>query len=246
MHVRVVWRVAAIAGVTVWGLLCLQVLRLGRRADVPRVAALQRAWARRLLRIVGARLSVRGEPGPCELLVTNHLSYVDILVLSAQVDAVFVAKSEIASWPIAGTLCRTVGTLFVDRERRRVLPEVVQAVAAAAREGRTVVVFPEGTSTDGSHVLPFKPSLLEAAAREGWRVGWAALRYRTGEGGPPASEAICWWRDMTLLPHLRRLLALPGFEAELTFGETLVADPDRKRLAGLLWHAVRAQVASAP
>ena len=243
---RVAWRLCAIAGVTGWGLLRARVVRLRGGATIPRVAALQRTWARRVLRILGVRLEVLGKPAPSELLVSNHLSYVDILVLSAQMDVVFVAKREIASWPIAGGLSRAVGTVFLDRERRRVLPEVVAAVTAAAREGRTVVVFPEGTSTDGSQLLPFKPSLLEAAAREGWRVGWAVLRYRTRAGGPPASEVVCWWRDMTLVPHLLRLLSLPGFEAELRFGDAPLADPDRKRLAGLLWQAVHAQLAPAP
>lgn len=239
---RVAWRGAALGAVTLWGLVRVGIVR-GRPA---RIAGLQRAWADRVLRILGVRLRVRGEAGGCELLVTNHLSYVDVLVLSARLDAVFVAKREVAGWPAVGTLSRAVGTVFVDRERRRVLPDVVAAMAAAVRQGRTVVVFPEGTSTDGSQVLPFKPSLLEAAAREGWRVGWAVLRYRTPEGGPPASEAVCWWRDMTFVPHLVRLLALPRFEAELIFGDTPLADPDRKRLASRLWNAVRAQLAPVP
>ena len=115
-------------------------------------------------------------------------------------------------------ICRVVGTVFVDRERRRALPEVMAAVDAAVAQGRTVVVFPEGTSTGGSHVLPFKPSLLEAAARAGWRVGWAALRYRTPEGEPPASEVVCWWREMTLLPHFARLRYRNSRRAHLRAG----------------------------
>jgi 1-acyl-sn-glycerol-3-phosphate acyltransferase len=243
---RVAWRLPAIAAVTLWGLARVGATRLRGGATAPRLAVLQRAWAVRVLRLLGARLNVRGETAPSELLVTNHLSYVDILVLSARVDAVFVAKREVAGWPLVGPLCRAVGTLFVDRERHRLLPEVLAAVTASVREGRTAVIFPEGTSTGGAEVLPFKPALLEAAAREGWRVGWAALRYRTPEGAPPASEAVCWWRDMTLLPHLLRLLALPGFEADLIFGDAVLVDPDRKRLADRLWQAVHAELAPAP
>jgi 1-acyl-sn-glycerol-3-phosphate acyltransferase len=246
---RVPLRLAAFAAVTGWGVLRVLAARARAsatgRSPARAIASIQRAWGARVLRILGARVSIEGEPAGCDLLVANHLSYVDVFLLASRMEAVFVAKSEIAGWPVIGAVCRLAGTLFVDRGRRRVLPEVVAGIQEAAVPGRVVVVFPEGTSTDGSEVLPFRPALLEAAAREGLRVGWAALAYRTPEGAPPASEAVCWWRDMTLLPHLLRLLALPGFEARVTFGSETLIESDRKRLAGLLWRAVAARVTAA-
>ena len=188
---------------------------------------------------MGARIESRGAaPEAPFFLVTNHLSYVDVLVLASRVDGVFIAKSDVAGWPIVGALCRSVGTLFVDRRARRDLPRALAAIDRTLAAGQGVVLFPEGTSTRGEEVARFHPSLLEVAARGRHPVSYASLGYVTADGAAPADLAVCWWGDMEFAGHLWGLLALPGFRATLAFGDERIQDDDRKRLALRLRQAV--------
>lgn len=202
-------------------------------------------WARFVSRTINLRACVDGAP-PREagLLVANHLSYVDVIVLAALADVTFVAKAEVAGWPIVGRLCRFVGTLFVRRTRGEAVSSALGEIEAALAQGRLVVLFPEGTSTDGRQVLPFRPALLEAARLTARPVGWAALSYvvpaRAGQRRPSAEEAVCWWGDMTLVGHLYRLLQLPEIRVHVTFGAMAAAPPERKALARQLHAAVTA------
>jgi 1-acyl-sn-glycerol-3-phosphate acyltransferase len=111
------------------------------------------------------------------------------------------------------------------------------AMQASLDAGVGVVVFPEGTSTDGSGVAPFRTPLFEHAAATGLPVHAAALAFSTPAGSPPAREAVCWWGDMELLPHLAALLRLPSIEARVSFAPEPIVDADRKRLAARL-HAL--------
>jgi 1-acyl-sn-glycerol-3-phosphate acyltransferase len=201
-----------------------------------------RAWARAGARVAGMRINLRGvPPRGAFFLVANHLSYMDVVALASRLDCVFVAKSEVARWPVVGPLCRAVGTVFVDRRNRRSLPVVLDSVGRALAAGSGVVLFAEGTSTSGAGVAPFRPSLLELAARERIPVHYVSLSYRTPAGEAPASEAVCWWGDMTFPDHLYGLFQLPGFGVSLTFGEQPILEGDRKALARRLWSAVNAQ-----
>lgn len=195
-----------------------------------------RLWARTSITLFGMQLEVRGTPPASpSLLVANHLSYIDIFLLATQTNALFVAKSEVAAWPVIGLFCRSFHTVFIDRKRKRDLPRAIEEIATALRRGRTVVLFPEGTSTAGALVLPFKSSLFEAAARAGASVSWASLTYCTFAEEPAASRAVCWWGDMTFIPHLYALLQLPGFRATVTFSNTPLAGINRKTLAARAW-----------
>ncbi|MCS6926751.1 MAG: 1-acyl-sn-glycerol-3-phosphate acyltransferase [Candidatus Binatia bacterium] len=189
-------------------------------------------WARRVVALLGLRVNVHGvpPPAPC-LFVANHLSYLDIVVLAAQMDAVFVAKAEVARWPVLGLLGRAVGTVFIDRARKRDLPRVIAAMIEVLRRGQRVVFFPEGTSSAGGTVLPFHSPLFEAAVRTGVPVRYASLTYRTICDTPPASRAVCWWGDMTFARHLYGLLRLSGVQVTLSFGRDTVAADNRKRFA---------------
>lgn len=201
-----------------------------------------RNWSRSLLAVMGCRVDCRGTvPEPPFFLVSNHLSYVDVLVLASRLDAVFIAKSEVSGWPVMGHLCRAVGTLFVDRGSRRDLPRVITETERVLARGQGVVLFPEGTSTPGAGVGRFHPGLLETAARARIPVSYATLGYRTAPGTPPAHLAVCWWGEMAFGGHLLGLLALPGFTATLTFGDERIREADRKRLAERLWEAVDSQ-----
>lgn len=205
-----------------------------------------RTWARSVLKLLGVKLRVAGTPPATPFfLVANHLSYVDILPIAAQVDCVFVAKSEIANWPGLGFLSRQMQTIFVDRNRKRDLLRVNALLTKAIAKGQSVMFFPEGTTTGGAEVLPFKSGLLEPAVQAGLRVAYASLSYRTAETEAPATEAVCWVDEIEFVPHLRKLLALSGFEAALVFGAEPVQAPDRKQLAKQLHAAVTGDVAVA-
>lgn len=198
-----------------------------------------RNWARWVLRALNVRLTTRGKaPQSPFFLVSNHLSYIDILILASRVDAVFIAKSEIQSWPIVGFLCRSVGTLFVDRTSRSDVPRVVAEIDRVLADGQGIVLFAEGTSSRGVEVLPFRPPLLEVAARRLIPVSYASLTYRTPGDSPPAHLAVCWWGGMAFGGHAWRMFGLPGFDATLSFGEKPITDGDRKRLAERLQAAV--------
>lgn len=206
-------------------------------------ARIQQLWSRGVCRILGVRFSVEGRAprGAC-LLVANHLSYVDVVVLGALVPCAFVAKHEVARWPVLGLLARAGGTMFVERENKRALHGLNQRLRARLARGETLVLFPEGTSTAGGAVLPFRPALLAPAVALGAPVAYAALRYATPDGERPASEAVCWWGDMTFVAHVLALLRLPWIEARVGFGSEPIAAPDRKELAALLQSAVAARL----
>jgi len=244
-HLRAVSRVVALCMITA----CIYLLRLAGGAVVFFSAtasrkwrsAILRTWARAVARIAGMRISPQGAPPQgAFFLVSNHLSYMDVVALTSRLDCVFVAKSEVAGWPFVGALCRSVNTIFVNRRNRRSLPVALDAVGRALDGGTGVVLFAEGTSTSGANVAPFKSSLLELATQRRTAVHFASLSYRTPQGEAPAREAVCWWGDMTFPGHLYALFMLPHFDVSLTFGGQPIRDGDRKALARRLWSAVNA------
>jgi len=221
------------------GLRALRRLRGSRASTGPWRARVLHRWAAVVARCLGMRMVVRGEPPrPPFFLVCNHLSYVDIILLAAQIPGVFVAKSEVASWPLFGKVCRSVDTLFIDREHKRDIPRVTERIAELLRDGRGVIIFPEGTSGRGDRVLPFKPSLLETAVRSELPVSYASVSYETPPGCPPPADVVCWFGGVGFVPHVLRLVRLPEFTGILTFGERPIRDGDRKSLAGRLHAAV--------
>ncbi len=197
-----------------------------------------RSWSRIALRVCGIHSTVVGglPERPC-FLVANHLGTIDILVIAAHVDATFVSMKELERWPLIGTMARQFGTVFVDRARKREIPEVNRAIDAAFERSEAVVIFPEGRQSRGEHVLPFQPSLLEPAARNGHAVAWAVLGYRTGPRDVPASLAIPWV-DVSFLRQLLVLLAVERVDARLEFGPDVVRSADRKELARSLHERV--------
>lgn len=170
-------------------------------------------------------------PRPPFLLVTNHLSYLDILVLASRARCLFVAKTEVRDWPLLGPICRGFGTIFIDREDRRDIPRVLGEIETALERGEGVVIFPEGTSSPGATVEPFHSPLLALPARRGMPVHAAALSYQTPDGEPPAHLAVCWWGEGELLPHLAGLFRLSRIDATLDCAPAPVVGADRKILA---------------
>ena len=233
---RAAWRLLAISALTapLFGLYLL----LGLVGGAGRLG-LRRAWSRWVSRALGLAVEAEGTPPRAPfVLVANHLSYLDILALLTRVDGVFVAKSEIAGWPILGVLARSTGTIFVERARKSQLPAVLEQVATALERGEGVVFFPEGTSSRGASVLPFKASLFEVALRTGLPVHTASLHYEVPSGSQPAWLSVAWWGDMTFTDHFLRLLTLPRIRARISFGPAPVTGDDRKALAERTHRAV--------
>ena len=235
--------VIAITVVSYFALLVGKGLMLpSRKASDGWSRVIQRTWGRGLAAALGLRIVARGQaPRGAFFMVSNHLGYLDIVVYAALVDVVFVAKSEVARWPIVGLLCRSVNTIFIDRELMRDAARVGQRIEKSLSEGHGVMVFPEGTSTKGVSVLRFKPALLQQAARAGLGVYHAAISYRVPDSEPPAHLSVCWWGDMTFLGHLREMLELRRIDATVVFGDKPISATDRKTLAAELQRAVLAE-----
>lgn len=205
----------------------------GRRRNAPSNVLWLQWLLRCSLRIVGGRLRLLGDP-PCSgLVVCNHLSYIDIAVLGSACPCAFVSKVEVRAWPLIGWAAELAGTVFVRRAHRSEVTGQVEDIKRAITRGVPIVLFPEGTSTDGSHVLPFRSALLQAALETGCDVTPAALAYCADPPGNTIND-ICWWGGVGFVPHLWRFLALPSFTATVVFGTSRPVQTDRKAEAILL------------
>jgi 1-acyl-sn-glycerol-3-phosphate acyltransferase len=193
-------------------------------------------WAGVHSRIVGLEVEYRGKPPERGLLVSSHVSYLDILALATARPMAFVAKAEVRHWPLLGWLTACGGTLYSVRERRTHVARLAPEFAPRVEQGVVVCLFPEGTSTNGHHVLPFRSSLLEPAIVNGWPVTPAWVGYTVEDGS--VEEEVCWWRDMTFAPHFLNLLGKGRVRATVVFGEAIQPGSDRKALAQRLHAAV--------
>ncbi|WP_328851700.1 1-acyl-sn-glycerol-3-phosphate acyltransferase [Micromonospora globbae] len=199
-----------------------------------------RAWARGTLRAFGVRLAVRGRPPRRRaLLVANHVSWLDVLVVLAVAPARLVAKREVRSWPLVGLLAGAAGTVFVDRSRPRQLPAVVGRVADALRAGRPVAVFPEGTTWcagDGAAGCRprrgFRPAVFQAAVDTGAPVVPLRIGYRCTASGA-ATTAAAFLGEETLVRSVRRVVSVRGLTVHVTVAAALHpgVDADRRLLA---------------
>lgn len=186
-----------------------------RRVQIYAQWLLQTLGIRIITNLQKERISIKGS-----LLVSNHQSYLDILVIAAHFPVRFVAKQEVRDWPVIGLMTKLAGTIFIDRRSLRNGTHCVREIADALRAGMSVHVFPEGTSTDGSHVLPFKPLLFSGATRAGAPVLPATIRYLAINQQPlePQSrDQCCWYGEMNFLTHFWQLLAVPSMQISVEF-----------------------------
>jgi len=186
-------------------------------------------YCRRVVRALGVTWSVEGEVPEGGALVSNHLSYVDILLYAAIRPFVMVAKAEVRGWPGIGWLTSRAGTVYVVRGGGpETYPGVNRAMAEAYRSGMPVLFFPEGTTTDGSvEVLPFRRGLFHSVLNEGVPLHTAALSYATDDKKASIADDVCWWGDATLAPHLVRLTGTDGVRAKVRFGGAVAEREDR-------------------
>jgi 1-acyl-sn-glycerol-3-phosphate acyltransferase len=192
--------------------------------------------ATRHLKIFGYSAQLSGAIPKKGFLVSNHLSYFDILALGATTPAVFVSKADVRRWPLFGWLSSLAGTVFIERERRSHVGAVNREIESALAEGALVVVFPEGTSSNGETILPFRSSLLEPALRGGHSISTAWVHYELPGGD--AKQEVCYWGDHSFFPHLLNLLGKKSVRGTIRFGTFQRTTDDRKELAGQLQAAV--------
>jgi len=205
------------------------------------------------IRVTGERL--RQHP---LLIVANHASWLDISVITALAPVVFVAKREVADWPLFGLLARLQRSVFVDRARKLATADANAEIAARLAEGDPVVLFAEGTSSDGNRVLPFRSSLIGAAhaalaeaehADKVW-VQPLSLAYVGLDGlplGRPHRPCVAWYGGLDLLPHLAGIMRRGAVDVVVTWGEPIAcaAATDRKAIARALEATVRRMTVSA-
>lgn len=190
--------------------------------------AVVRWWYRYLLRCLGVRVRVEGAIAEGALLVANHVSWLDIPVIGAQGKVRFLSKAEVRTWPLIGWMSELAGTLFIARGGHQV-GAVVEGICARIRGGQPVVVFPEGTTSDGRQVQRFHPRLFAICQQSGLAVQPVALRYGRGPEPDPLAPFV---GDETLAVHLWRLLRHPGLEVEVSFLTPIpVGGLERRHLA---------------
>lgn len=209
----------------------------GRLSDIERVRWLHGCCSSALRRL-HIDIQTSGPFPGRGLLVANHLSYLDILVLSALSPCAFVAKKEVRSWPLFGLMAYMAGTVFVDRSRSSDAYRANTEMSEALADGVVVVLFPEGTSSDGSTVLPFRPALFEAAVSASEYVSSAHISYAVDEGS--VAQDICYWGSMTFFPHLLKLLSKRKVVARVQFAADVRKFEDRKQAAQVTRDAVAA------
>lgn len=224
---------------TIYALFLMPVLLFRLHFEPWRNFAMQ-LWSKGMARILNMNITVEGiPPEPPFFLVSNHVSYIDIVVLNSVLKTTFIAKSDVKKWPVVGFMARTMGVIFIDRGRKRDVTRVNKIVSEQLNERQGVILFPEGYTSPGADVLPFRPSLLEHPASENIDVSYAALHYTTGPADEPGFKSVCWWDDDPFYKHFFRMAANTKINATVRFGEKIVKNTNRKHLANELHAEVK-------
>lgn len=195
-----------------------------------------RLWSKTLCLILNIRVSAEGTPPKAPFFwVSNHLSYLDIIPIYLYMDCTFVAKKEVRNWPVLGFMVHSMGVIFVDRTKKSDVTRINQEYSSHLNNHQGIVLFPEGTTSGGEDILPFKSSLLEYPAANHIPVSFGSLHYQTHPKDPPASGSVCWFgAQAPFLRHILKMTQNRRIDCKIRFGSTPVSHPDRKELADLL------------
>lgn len=233
----------------VYTLVLMPVQMVATRRNWRIAAVIPCHWQRVARRMIGLRVTVRGTPAKPPLLITaNHISWLDITVLGSVMPLSFIAKAEVNTWPVLGTLARLQRTVFIDRTRRSQTGNAASAIAQRVGSGDVMVLFPEGTTGDGNRVLPFRSALIGAAGavtgRDDMTVQPVAVTYVGIQGVPVGSAdrpGIAWYGDMDFIAHFRNLVERGPVDAVVSFGEPIPFSQasNRKKVAEECYLSVR-------
>ena len=218
MNFRAIRRMIALSFVLLLCIPRLWLYRLRGPLTLHRRAMWGHETGKQMMAAMGIRYKVSGKLPQRGLLVSNHLSYLDILVYGSIVPCFFVSKEEVSRWPFFGWMSRTGGTIYVERSGRANVATVLEQMGERFALPVMVLLFPEGTSTDGSELLQFRSRLFTPAIESGTAVTAAAIRYVADDG--TAEREFCWFGDAEFLPHLIKALGGPNLTAEVRFGES--------------------------
>lgn len=246
--------IVSLSFLTLLGLVLAPLQWLAVTFNLPAMRRIPMLFHRWGLPLIGIKVTSRGVPAQIRplLICSNHVSWLDIPVISSLMPLIFVSKADVGSWPVFGTLARLQRSVFIDRTRRSATQSATQEMTARLNGGDAVVLFPEGTTSDGNRVLGFRSSLLGAACQAALageekkeiHIQPVAIRY-FGLHGLPIGRAFqpyaAWYGDMDLVPHLIDILKLGALEVEVRFGApmTFSASSGRKTIAAQIEKAVR-------
>ncbi len=236
------WRVVGVLLHLVRGLWLARVPYVDRHVDQRDDAV--RGWSLQMLKILGLRLVVEGQARPgAKLVVSNHVSWLDIVAINSVIPSRFVSKAEVSHWPLVGAMVSAAGTLYLQRERRRDAMRVLGLMSQALRDGYTVAVFPEGTTGDGHQLLHFHANMLQSAIDAKTPVQPVALRY--SEPGHNISPSTAFVGDTTLMQSLWQVITARGLVVQLRILPLQAANhADRRALAETLRHQIDQQLSS--
>jgi 1-acyl-sn-glycerol-3-phosphate acyltransferase len=201
--------------------LWITVLGLANRWKI--ISRLARSFVFLSRTILNIKITMAGNEGPLErggyVIIANHVSYVDGIVLGSIFPILFVSKKEVKSWPIIGQWNTLCGTIFIDRQRKKTAPFLIEEMIQKLRQEANILLFPEGTSTNGERMLPFQTVPLAAPLRNRSIIVPVTLAYKTIEEQPvtPANrDLIYWYGDMEFLNHFWRLMIVGSIEVLVT------------------------------
>ena len=236
---RRIYRLSLLLFWLIW--MALVSLRIAYRRDrwssIQGMAGQIQKWGRGLLRIFNIKLTVH--PPDAEyhggLVVSNHMGYVDIFVHSALCRMRFCPKSDVKSWPVLGWYAELTHPIWIDRRSRLKSKDALNEFCLTLEHGIPLIVYPEGTSTDGKQVLPFKTSSFEVAAAGGFPIQPVVTIYRV----PAGSDSPCWYTDIGILPHLWQLLGIPSIQCDVYVLPQIRAEGrSRKELSELTYRTI--------
>jgi len=227
-----------ITALVLWSAVCVLAFGLLKILFSRKVNSFPKLYHSGVLRVFGIKITSVGsmQSSHPTLFICNHISYLDIFVLGAVINGAFVAKAEVAKWPVAGYMAKLQRTVFIERQRRSRTGEQRNLLQSRLEDGDNIILFPEGTSFDGARVLPFKSALFAAAEQKigdsSIKVQPVSIAYTTMDGLPltrAQRPSVAWYGDMSLLPHILNFLKASKTEVTLKFHTPVSMDEFKNR-----------------